>query len=300
VIFGEVLFDQFPDESSVLGGAPFNVAWHLQGFGLHPIFISRIGDDKLGKQVTKAMDEWGMDSSGLQIDAHHATGIVKVSIDDGQPSFDIVADQAYDHIDLEASLNALDGSDYSLIYHGSLIARSDSSRLALAGVRQQIQLPCFVDLNLRPPWCDTNWIEQTLKLSQWIKLNDLELAGMRNQPGLESDSQSLKREACKLQQELGVKMLILTRGANGALLVDHAGRLVEAKPVPVAHMADTVGAGDAFSAVMILGILRDWSKEACLSRASAFASSVCAMRGATGFDPTLYANHLAEWNGANE
>ncbi|MDX8410857.1 MAG: PfkB family carbohydrate kinase [Mariprofundaceae bacterium] len=300
IIFGEVLFDRFPDQSSVLGGAPFNVAWHLQGFGLDPFFISRVGNDAPGKQIIQAMHDWGMATSGLQIDTGHATGAVEVAIRNGQPAFDIVPDQAYDHIDAQAALRAIGQADYSLIYHGSLIARNDVSRRALTQLRQNTRLPSFVDLNLRPPWCDSGWIDSALKTSRWIKVNDIELAEICQQTELESDSRKLEQEACKLQQALGLDMLIVTRGADGALLVDKSGRAILGKPVAVAHMADTVGAGDSFSSVMLLGLLRGWPLDVSLNRAAGFAAGVCAMRGATGFDRNLYSSHLAEWESADE
>ena len=85
-IFGEVLFDRFPDGSSVLGGAPFNVAWHLQAFGQRPLFISRIGRDRLGDTIRSAMQSWQMDVLGLQQDEIYPTGTVQVAIEQGEPS----------------------------------------------------------------------------------------------------------------------------------------------------------------------------------------------------------------------
>src|SRR5574343_1279323 len=101
LIFGEVLFDHFPDGSRVLGGAPFNVAWHLQAFGLAPCFISRVGHDAEGQEIADLMAGWGMRRDWLQSDAHHATGSVQVSIDDGEPAYEIVKDSAYEFIDLD-------------------------------------------------------------------------------------------------------------------------------------------------------------------------------------------------------
>ncbi|MGB5338517.1 MAG: PfkB family carbohydrate kinase, partial [Gammaproteobacteria bacterium] len=94
-IFGEVLFDHFPDGKHVLGGAPFNVAWHLQAFGLTPRFISRVGADAEGESVLAAMRDWGMDTQAVQIDAQRPTGRVSVQIVDDEPAYDIVADCAY-------------------------------------------------------------------------------------------------------------------------------------------------------------------------------------------------------------
>jgi len=94
LIFGEVLFDHFPDGSVVLGGAPFNVAWHLHAFGLKPLMVSRIGHDELGEKVEAAMRSWGMDCSGLQRDPDHPTGTVEVQFDDGEPIYEIVENVA--------------------------------------------------------------------------------------------------------------------------------------------------------------------------------------------------------------
>lgn len=97
-IFGEVLIDQFPDGQQVLGGAPFNVAWHLQAFGQHPCFISRVGKDATGATIRKAMADWGMNIENLQIDHNYPTGTDKVTIDKDEPSYEILAGQAYDFI----------------------------------------------------------------------------------------------------------------------------------------------------------------------------------------------------------
>ena len=113
VLFGEVLFDVFPPGTQVLGGAPFNVAWHLQGFGLRPLLISSVGADDRGKQIKKRMQEWGMETSGLQTDEQHPSGIVQVSFNNGQPSYEILSDQAYDFIKTPQS----DNVDIGLLYH---------------------------------------------------------------------------------------------------------------------------------------------------------------------------------------
>jgi len=98
-VFGDVLFDCFPDGSRVVGGAPFNVAWNLQAFGLAPQFISRISDDLDGKEITTLMANWQISQAALQIDPINPTGLVRVEIYHGEPHYDIVADSAYDFID---------------------------------------------------------------------------------------------------------------------------------------------------------------------------------------------------------
>jgi len=151
IIYGEVLFDCFPDGTSVLGGAPFNVAWHLQGFGLNPLMISSVGDDEIGHTVLRTMEQWNMDTSGMQISESFPTGQVKIEINEGEPSYDILAHQAYDNISFNNITSDFNNEHYALIYHGSLIRREVASKTTLQQLIEQFKLPVFVDINLRPP-----------------------------------------------------------------------------------------------------------------------------------------------------
>ncbi|MGD8910729.1 MAG: PfkB family carbohydrate kinase, partial [Chromatiales bacterium] len=115
-VFGEVLFDCFPGGEKILGGAPFNVAWNLCAFGQRPWFVSRVGEDDEGRTIRQAMASWGMDTGGVQSDPQHATGQVQVSLDQGEPSYDIVDAVAYDFIEA----GELDPQPCRMLYHGSL------------------------------------------------------------------------------------------------------------------------------------------------------------------------------------
>ncbi len=175
LIFGEVLFDRFPDGSAVLGGAPFNVAWHLQAFGMEPLFVSSVGADLLGEQVLHAMREWGMDLSGLQTDTCHPTGVVDVSFSQGEPHYHIVSDSAWDHISYQR-LPALSTLPGCLLYHGSLALRQVVSRTAWQRLNEQTSVLRFIDINLRDPWWAGEAIGQLLAGARWLKLNADELA----------------------------------------------------------------------------------------------------------------------------
>ncbi len=295
VIFGEILFDRFPDGASVLGGAPFNVAWHLQGFGAAPLFISRVGDDEPGARVHALMRQWGMDTSGLQVDPEHPTGAVEVSLRDGQPSYHIVPRQAYDFVDAARARAAVEACDPALLYHGTLALRHDVSRGALEALRHVVQaaVPVCVDLNLRAPWWDSAVVHDVLHGASWAKLNDEELLAISLPPPA-AEAEELAAAAQALRQRYGLQWLIVTRGAAGAWLVT-AERCLEGAPVSVASVVDTVGAGDAFAAVALLGLLREWSPEDTLQRALAFAAHLCGVRGATIDDPALYRDYLRQW-----
>ena len=151
VIFGEVLFDHFPDGSRILGGAPFNVAWHLQAFEQAPYFVSRVGPDDEGLAVRAAMEDWGMRVDCLQTDPELPTGGVKVKIVDGEPGYDIHYPAAFDAIAMPATGLELPRR-VNLLYHGSLALRGPDSGDALVGIRARQPDTVFVDVNLRPPW----------------------------------------------------------------------------------------------------------------------------------------------------
>ncbi|MGD8593036.1 MAG: PfkB family carbohydrate kinase, partial [Gammaproteobacteria bacterium] len=175
LIFGEVLFDCFPDGAAVLGGAPFNVAWHLHGMGLAPLMISAVGKDEHGKQVLNKMQEWGMDTSALQTSETYPTGQVTVNFNHGEPSYEIVPDQAYDHVAFEPLANAFQNREHALLYHGTLVLRTEHTKRHIAALINDHDLPVFVDVNLRSPWWREQDVKETIARAKWVKLNQDEL-----------------------------------------------------------------------------------------------------------------------------
>lgn len=288
LIVGEVLFDVMPDGTRVLGGAPFNVAWHLEAFGLRPLMITRIGVDESGDEVLAAMASWGMDTSGVQRDDTYPTGRVEVDLDDGEPTFRILPDQAYDHLDFELAMRSLAGSACSLLYHGSLISRREGSCLALDRLKDASGLPVFTDVNLRDPWWDHENVIASVRQARWVKLNEGEL------DLLADDSDSATAEV--FLADHGLDAVIVTRGGRGAVVVDGRG-VFEATPPAEVEVVDTVGAGDAFSAVFILGLILGWSIEVTLERALEFAAAVCTVQGATVRDRGFYSEfRKSDWS----
>nr|VFK53035.1 MAG: fructokinase [Candidatus Kentron sp. TUN]VFK53784.1 MAG: fructokinase [Candidatus Kentron sp. TUN]VFK56505.1 MAG: fructokinase [Candidatus Kentron sp. TUN] len=291
IVLGEVLFDQFPTGEAVLGGAPFNVAWHLQGFGATPRFISRVGKDHAGEKVRSAMRDWGMDDTTLQTDPQYPTGTVQVTLDQGQPTFHILSDQAYDHLDIMAAKSALETiRNGSLLYHGTLILRAMHG--ILEDLLAETVLPVFVDINLRDPWWNTADLPPILQRARWVKANDTELMTISHRLGQRTDT--LMETARHLQKTHRIQLLIITQGDRGAIAFDESGQAFPITPQTTDteaadhQIVDTVGAGDAFSAVVILGLLRGWSLPTIMRKAQAFASRVCRLRGAISLDPKFY------------
>jgi fructokinase len=286
-IFGEVLFDHFPDGRRVLGGAPFNVAWHLQAFGEEPFLVSRVGADPDGDTVRAAMREWGMDPTGLQTDRALPTGRVQVSIDDGEPSYDIVQPAAWDAIDEPDCPTG----GCALLYHGSLALRSEAARAACRALRARRPATVFIDVNLRPPWWQCDTVLDALEGAHWVKLNCDELDRLvPPDAGRDPDHEA---RAGTLLERHRLRGVLLTDGARGALLLTADGARLRTRPAGTVAVKDTVGAGDALAAVMILGLLHNWPLQQTLDRAQAFASAIVGRRGATVRDPGFYAPFYA-------
>ena len=286
VIFGEVLYDCFPDGQAVLGGAPFNVAWHLQGFGRAPLFISRVGDDPLGHHVRDAMHNHGMDASGLQLDSLHPTGKVTITLSGKNHSFEIIPDQAYDYID-QGALPPL--PDSTLFYHGSLAARSPVSAQTLAFLNTRYAGKRLVDVNLRSPWWQQQQVLELVDGAWLAKLNDEELQLLV--PDADDDASRIQQ----LINTAGLQLLLVTRGAAGAELLTASGDSFRVAPDSVTDVVDTVGAGDAMTSVLILAILQGWPWQLALERAQAFASAIVGQRGAIVEEPGFYQPFIDAW-----
>lgn len=283
IVFGEVLFDCFPGGESVLGGAPFNVAWHMHALGDQPLFISRVGSDEAGNRIEETMQKWGMNTSGLQRDANAPTGTVQIAIEEGEPHYDICAGVAYDFIDA-ATVPAATAGD--TIYHGSLALRSPQSRAAWQALVESAECDLFMDVNLRDPWWQVEDIKHWLRRARWAKMNGGELRAL----GYQDDN--MEEAIAALQADLGVAEVIVTRGKEGALVRTQDGKLHGLPPPPLDHYVDSVGAGDSFSAIYLHGTRAGWPLMKTLDAAQRFANGIIGQRGATPSERSFYTAFL--------
>jgi len=291
-VFGEVLFDQFEDGRLVLGGAPFNVAWHLKGLGQNPLFISRVGQDELGDRVFCAMRDWGLDTTGVQTDPTRPTGTVRVQMDGGLPRYEIPPDQAHDFIDADQAISAAAGGEFSLLHHGTLALRSPASRDALIRLVKRLDVGIFLDPNLRSPWWEMRAVRDAMQRATWAKLNGEELTLLCPAHA----AQGHVELASKLRAEFDLELLVVTLGADGAVAAD-TSECVKVPAAEVRNFVDSVGAGDAFDAVLIVGLMQGWGLPSVLYCATQFAAAVCGIRGATAMNPVFYEAHLKQWRG---
>lgn len=293
VLFGEVLADVFADRQ-VLGGAPFNVARHLRAFGLHPILISRTGNDTLREDLLEAMARFGMDSRGIQCDPAHPTGQVLVHMEPEGHRFEILPGQAYDFIHAGVARMVAMSVKPALIYFGTLAQRHATSRRALNVLLQTVKSMRMLDLNLRKPWYDAQTVHRSLERADRVKMNQDELALLGSMLHLPGGSPQAQAEA--LMDRFTLEQILVTCGAEGAWQICRDGRVAritgEGPPIRV---VDTVGAGDGFAAVHILGEMCNWPAPLVLSRAHAFAAAICGIRGAVPAEQTFYAPFLEQW-----
>jgi fructokinase len=301
MVFGEVLFDVFPDQSRTLGGAPFNVACHLNGFGLDPLFISRVGNDDPGREVRQNMESRSMSVSGLQADDNRKTGEVLVKIDNDEPSYEIKQGVAYDYIQSH-DLERMDPGHSRILYHGTLAARKKVSANTLYDLAHNDNTSVFCDINFRDPWWSRELARDILSWTSYLKVNEDELRqvcsleGIRETAGLESMAESL-------QSKRGLECLIVTLGSRGAMLYPANEEGIFAPSPKVRRLQDTVGAGDAFSSVFLLGIIKSWTWQVILERAVFFAARICENKGAIPDDRDFYQAIIKNWeqeNGSKE
>ena len=292
MLFGELLVDVFRDRASI-GGAPFNVARHLRSFGMLPLLISRTGDDALGETLSVLLNLFQIDRMGIQIDAVHPTGQVRVCLHDGKHDFEILPDQAYDYIDAEEVRRVALTHTPSLVYFGTLAQRNRESLAALQTLLKTVEAPRLLDLNLRAPWYDSRVIRESLAAADVLKLNEDEFAVLAHV--LDLSGRDISEWSQNLMKGFALQKILVTMGAGGAWLLNADGTETHVRGNPETSVMDTVGAGDAFAAVFILGLLQGWPDRLVLERADAFARAVCGIRGAVPMDDRFYEPFVVDW-----
>jgi fructokinase len=274
---GELLWDDLPTGRR-MGGAPANFAFHCRQLGLSAAVLSRVGADRDGVDLRAALRDLGLPYQWVQVDPVHPTGTVKVHVDaDGQPSYVITPEVAYDYLEATAATDALARTS-RVVCFGTLAQRHPFARAAVRRTLAAASRSLTVcDLNLRPPFIDRGVIEESLKLCRWLKLNDHELATLAGMLPLTEADESGRMAA--LRRRYGLELVCLTRGAAGCR-VQTAEAEADEPGVPVA-VVDAVGAGDAFTAALVAATLEGRPLAEAARRANRLAAAVAGSPGAT-------------------
>ncbi len=289
--FGEILWDCLPSGRHA-GGAPFNVAAHLAQIGVSASLISAVGQDALGDELLQVAHDKGIDTRYIgRARAGLATGTVQVTLDaNANAVYDIVEPVAWDEIQAPpASLWAV--AQARALVFGSLASRSAHNLTQLGRLLEMPGPAKFFDVNLRPPFADPARVLDLAKRADVIKLNEDEaglLAGWVETgavTGATPHSTAALANACAvLARATDTSCICVTRGAQGAALWDK-GALVSV-PVPHTQVKDTVGAGDAFMAGLVVGLTRRGNPREVLEHACRLGAYVAAHDGATPLLPS--------------
>ena len=279
--WGELLWDVFPEQHEKrLGGCAANVAYHLAKLGAHPLLVSRVGDDPLGRLALRELQSAGVETSRVQIDASCPTGTVTVDLSGPEPKYSLAQQAAWDRI--EASPPVLESAERAAaIVFGTLAQRTPLASVALATVLQSTGGERVCDLNLRPPFDTQDVIEWAIARADVVKVNEHELARVGRI--LCSDD-----PVGALHDRHPSMLVLVTLGARGATLATRSLRLRVKSPTVDAG-GDSVGAGDAFTAAVAARIAKrgnlpsSWTKSALHELGTAactYAASTVEHRGA--------------------
>jgi fructokinase len=274
---GELLWDIFP-QGKQLGGAPANFAYMTALLGDRGIVASRLGEDRLGQEAMWQLRSSGLETSQIQSDSRHGTGTVIVKVDEkGQPEYRIIEDVAWDHLEWTHAWKML-AETADAVCFGSLAQRSENSRKTIREFLRAMRAAAIkvFDMNLRQSFYTAEILRESAKEAEIVKLNHEELLNLVAVLGWRYVSEVAT--AKRLADEFGIRLVCVTRGAKGSLLVtrteenEHPGYAVK--------VADTVGAGDAFTAALVHHALRRAPLKVMNEAANRMGSWVASQEGA--------------------
>jgi fructokinase len=273
VCFGEVLWDILPAGNKP-GGAPVNVAYHLQKLGQPAALITRVGNDAEGHELKNIFSAYGVCTEFFQIDDHHATGKVFGRLNDhNEMIYDIEQPSAWDYIEWQNNLHDLVTQCRYFVF-GSLACRNNTSKQTLFSLLEAASQR-VLDINLRTPFYNKQLVTELLQRCDILKLNISELQLMA---GWFNSFNTMEGKLMAIQEKFGIDTIILTMGAEGALL--SLNGVIQQQPGHTVEVADTVGAGDAFLAGFLTGMLNNRTTIETMHQAAVMGAFVASKNGA--------------------
>ena len=294
---GEALFDCLPIGRK-LGGAPANFAYHVSQFGFDSCAISAIGDDELGQEIIDTFDKVGLHYCLPKVD--FPTGTVQVTLTDkGIPQYEICLGVAWDNIPLTEELLSI-AKEAKAVCFGSLAQRSATSRATINAMLEAMPADTLkvFDINLRQSWYSAEVIENSLKHSNILKINDEELdvvapmllnVEVNPEQLIATDKEKTLQVCRQLIEGYALDMVILTCGTNGSYVITKDE--YSFVPTPKVEVADTVGAGDSFTGSFIAKLLQGASIKDAHETAVKVSAFVCTQSGAMPVLPQEYTQH---------
>jgi fructokinase len=275
IVWGELLWDRFPTGDQ-LGGAPANVAWHLGMAGGWVQLVSRVGDDDDGRRAVERLAAH-VDTSLIQIDPERATGEVTVRLEGGEPRYTLHPGRAWERIACTDAVRSALGEASVLVY-GTLAQRTAEGLEGWREAARAAAATCLrvYDLNLRPTEIDARAIREGLDAADVVKVNDRELAALREAFGWPDPIATLRRP----EDSSRPRVIAVTHGADGSTLFGD-GPAIEIPGVRAAPGGDNVGCGDAYLAILVHGMTLGWDLAASGRAAARWAAAVAGARGAT-------------------
>jgi len=281
---GEILFDVYKDFKK-LGGAPFNFFYHIIKLTGKGNFISRIGNDEAGKEILNFFKEHNLSTQFIQVDNSHPTGIASANLDDKKiPHWVIEENTAYDFIELNSEIeDEIRKSD--CLYFGTLAQRNSVSAKTIQSLFNR-QIKYFCDLNLRQNFFTREILELSLTTADVLKVNEEELIILND--FFLNKKYELVSSAVQLKSNFNIDLLSVTCGEKGSYLFMNEEtdfyRNTNVNPV------DTVGAGDAYAAILCLGYLKKWDIRKLNEAAGNFAGRITTIEGALPVNDDFYTN----------
>jgi len=283
---GEILFDIYPEKKR-LGGAPFNFIYHIWKITGEANFISSVGNDENGNEILRFLNSAGFNKKYISVDEEHPTGTVHVKIrKDKTPQYIMSTENSSDFIKLDESIIRLIKSETDLLYFGTFSQRSKTTRNTITSLLGK-RIKYFCDLNLRHNFYTQEIIDTALFKSNVVKVNEAEL----NIINKEIYNYSINPDVLiqKLIEDFSLDLLCITRGAKGATLASKTE--LDTFKIDLLHPIDTLGAGDAYSAILCLGYLNNMPLKEINRLANRFAADICMVDGAIPKKDSIYSDY---------
>ena len=273
---GEILWDVFP-KGKKLGGAPLNFSHHCGQLGASAHPVSAVGADADGAEIRQILASKNLPDAQVQTDTAHPTGRVNVTLQNGKPTYEILAEVAWDYIRFDQNLRDL-ASRADAVCFGSLAQRSPVSRATILAFLEAMRPEALriFDVNLRQNFYSKEILETSLRHANIFKLSDEELPTLA---GFFDLSGEVLEQLQALRRMFDLRLVAYTRGGEGSLLVT-ANETSNHLGIPT-EVVDTVGAGDSFTATLCMGLLQNLPLGEINQRACRVAAFVCSQSGAT-------------------